>query len=485
MLFTRGKIKLKNKKNIITQRKDKMGKFTLDSEQEKDVQAMLGKNFYYLANEMGTGKTLTVLEYLRRTNQKALIVAPLLVSQRTWPQEIAKWDAFKDWSCEVIHGKNKIPAIKSDARIKIINYDGLKWLYYYLREKGTSFIEDRVLVLDEGSCFKTPYKGGNSKTVRFGVLTAIRKLFKAIYILSGTPMPNGYLDLWSQYFVLNAGESLYKTFGEFKNRYFYQSGPPMYISTLRGAWAAEVIQERISNCTSVRKAINDMPSITHRDVHVNLPMNARDKYKKLKETYVWMGDKEIWEVESAGVLVNKLRQLTQGGMYLKEEGGQYEKIHNAKCEALATLMESAEGDPLICAINFKFELDMINEYLGYKVPCIAGGMSLKDKTKILNDFSAKKIPLLLCHPASMSHGINDLQHVCNKVIWYSLPWSLEHYTQLNGRIIRRGQKRNVIIYHLVATNTIDTRISQVIKEKNVTQEQFKHALIEGALSKEN
>jgi SNF2 family DNA or RNA helicase len=120
---------------------------------------------------------------------------------------------------------------------------------------------------------------------------------------------------------------------------------------------------------------------------------------------------------------------------------------------------------------------MIRQYLGYSVPCITGGMSVKEKTKILDAFGRKEIPLLLCHPASMSHGINDLQHVCNKVVYYALPWSLEQYQQLNARVVRRGQQRPVVIYHLIAKDTIYARVSEILRDKNATQEQFKKAIM--------
>jgi len=455
-------------------------RYQLEDYQERSVQMMMQNPFHYLAYEMGLGKTLIVLDYLKRTNQKALVVAPLLVAQRTWPQEIKKWGFFQDEKdCVILHGPNKDTLVKSNARIKVINYDGLKWLYKHVATRGSNDLSDRVLVIDEGTCIKTP------SSVRFRVLKSMQHFFRrGIFVLSGTPMPNGYLDLYSQYWMLDRGSALGNTYTGFKRRYFYESGPPRWVCELRPG-AGEDIRSRITPLTSVLLAEDHvkLPASIQREVKVDLPAAIRKKYAELQKEYTWEHEDQKWTVDSAGVLVNKLRQLTQGAMYKREEGEEYDKLHEQKLDALDSLVESAAGDPVVCAINFKFELDMIRKRFGYKVPCISGGMSLKEKEKILNEFGQRKVPLLLCHPASMSHGLNDLQQVAHIIIWYSLPWSLEHYDQLNGRLIRRGQKRSVIIFHIIAANTIDQRISKVLMQKNVTQEQFKQAILDGAKEK--
>lgn len=448
--------------------------FTLEPYQERAVQGMIANGNTFLAFELGLGKTLTVLEYLRRTNQKALIVAPLLVAQRTWPAEIRKWDAFKDFDCVVLHGKDKDLLMKSTARVKIINFDGLKWLKENLIENGRSDLNERVLVIDESTCIKS----GQKLNLRFKILKAIQPMFTGVFCLSGTPMPNGHINLWSQYWMLDRGAALGTSFGKFRERFFFESGSPKWICEIKKG-AAEEIQNLISPLTSVLRAADHikMPDSIQREVEVELPVGTRKLYTKLQKDYVWDSGDQKWAVDTAGVLVNKLRQLTQGGMY-REEGG-YDKLHEGKLDALQSLVESAEGDPIVCAINFKFELDMIRKRLG-DVPCISGGMTLREKNSILDAFNRKEIPLLLCHPASLSHGVNDLQHSSNVIVWYSLPWSLEQYQQLNGRLVRRGQKRTVVIFHIIAKDTIDTRISSVLYDKDATQEKFKLAMLNGA-----
>jgi SNF2 family DNA or RNA helicase len=129
---------------------------------------------------------------------------------------------------------------------------------------------------------------------------------------------------------------------------------------------------------------------------------------------------------------------------------------------------------VLCPINFKFEKAMIlKRFPG--TPIIAGGTSSKDARRYINQWNEGKIPLLLCHPASLAHGVN-LQSGGHIILWYGLTWSLDYYKQLNGRIARQGQKEAVIIHHFVMKNTIDERVLKVLKKKDATQEDFLDAL---------
>jgi len=447
--------------------------FTLEEYQERSVQLMIESPFHYLAYEMGLGKTMIVLEYLRRTGKSALVVAPLLVAQRTWPQEVKKWKAFRDeLDTVVLHGPHKDLLVKTKARIKIINYDGLKWLYNHVKERGSNDLASRVLVLDEGTYIKSP------NSTRFKVLKSMQHFFtEGTFVLSGTPMPNGYKDIWSQYWMLDRGAALGKSFGEFKRRYFFESGPPRWVFEERQG-AAEQIRASIAPMTSVLRAKDylKLPETIHRTIPVELPASVREKYDTFKKDLVTTLEGTTVDAVSEGVLVNKLRQVTQGAFY-HEDGVEFTKLHSAKLDALEELYTQADGDPILCPINFKFEVAMIRERLG-DVPCIVGGMNLKEKEAILNKWDKGQVPLLLCHPASMSHGVN-IQLGGRLICWYGLPWSLEHYQQLNGRLVRRGQNRTVVIYHIKAEQTIDTRLTTVLAKKDITQEEFKRAMLEG------
>lgn len=436
--------------------------------QELAIQRMLEVPYQYLAFDMGLGKTLTVLEYLRRTNKKAVVFAPLLVAQNVWPEEIKKWGF--DFSYAFIHGKHKRAALESDARILITNYATIKWMYEYGLEHGGKFFRERVVVFDEATAFK------HASSQRFKMLQAMQHLFKqGVFNLSGEPLPEGYLGLWSQYWMLDRGAALGRTMSEYKARFFYDSGPPRWICKLKNAWLAEEIKGLVAHETSVLRAEDyiELPEALYQDVRVHLDPDTLRKYNRFtKENVVTINGVDILAA-TEGVLSNKLRQLIQGAVYDEEGNTQY--VHSHKADVLKELMDNVQGSPILCPINFLFEIDMIRKALGYDVPFIHSKTTLAEKKRYLAEWNEGKIPLLGCHPASLSHGVN-MQTGGSTIVWYSLPWSLEWYKQLNGRLIRPGQTKPVRVMHLVATGTIDERVASILANKDATQADFKFDL---------
>jgi hypothetical protein len=236
--------------------------------------------------------------------------------------------------------------------------------------------------------------------------------------------------------------------------------------------------------TSVLRSedIAEMPESVKQEIPVELPADALAHYKKMQKDMVFTNEDYELVVDNAGAKYNKLRQIAQGAMYVGTDATTNRSIitiHEEKAMVLKELVEAANGDPVLCAIYFKFEAETIRRAFGSEcdVPLIAGGVQLGTKVDILKRWDEGLLPLLLCHPASMSHGLN-MQTGGHIICWYSLPWSLEHYKQLNGRLVRPGQKRSVQIYHLMAKRTIDYYVSNALMDKDVTNETFKRALLE-------
>lgn len=433
--------------------------------QERAVQAALSNPHRYCAFDMGMGKTLTMLEVIKRSNMKALIVAPMLVALRTWPTEIQKFTPELDYM--VLHGRDKEQAYKSKARIKIINYDGLKWFHKMAEKHGTIDLKQRILILDESTMIKSP--GSN----RFKALKALRHFFKhtGTFCLSGEPMPNGYLDLWAQYFMLDYGAALETSFGRYKQKYFYESGPPRFICKLNSG-AASVIKEKVKHLTSVLDAEDylTMPEALYHDECFSLSNEVKEEIEQFKKS--WLENVDVTNM-SENSLLNKLRQYAQGAVY-NEDRTSSTVVHEEKLKILESLLTNADS-PVLCAINFKFELYMIRAWFNKNIPAITGDTTIAEKQKILADWDDRKIPLLLCHPAALSHGVN-MQKGGSIIVWYCLPWSLEHYKQLNGRLIRPGQEKIVRVYHIIANNTMDETVASVLKRKDATQEDFKQAV---------
>jgi len=438
--------------------------------QKKAIRFGLVNKSVYYALDLGMGKTLVALALIRLTKQPAIVWAPLKPIYNTWPEEIEKWAPGLTY--DIIHGPDKAYTLQhSTADVWLINYDAVKWFsenYMRLRPKW----ERRMLVLDESSMLK------DSSRMRFKTLKKLRALWTDYKIcLSATPAPNGYHELWPQYFMLDAGKLLEPTYGAYRSKYFIYSGPPIYKTVPKfGAGAAIT---RIIKPNTYRLEASDylkMPDIIYNNVSVTLPPELILTYKKLKDEFLLRFDDRVASSTSAAAIGMKLRQFVQGALYIDDAKGGYEEIHTLKVEALKELLETSAGQPILCPVQFKFEVKMIHKYIDKDIPVIAGGVSNTTATDLIRSWNKGNLPLLLCHPASIGHGTN-LQAGGHILLWYCLTWSLELYKQLNGRLYRQGQAHHsVTVNHLTVKGTIDEQVAKALSVKDATQNSLLTAL---------
>lgn len=423
----------------------------------------------FFAIDMGLGKTIITLKMLEYLGTPAVIFAPIRPMYDTWPAEIKKWDIKLSYA--ILHGPNKLHTyLNNDPDIWLINYDGLKWLGNTIIQSKKKW-RKRVPVLDESSMVKS------HSTARF-------KMFKKMFplwldyraCLSATPAPNGYHQLWSQYYFLDKGKALETSYTRFRSMHFSYTGPPVFKTSLLPGHD-KLIRDKVAPITYRLDAKDyiDMPEIIYNDIKLTLPKKAREAYKELEDEFTLAFDSCDVTAFNAGALSNKLRQFVQGALYTDERSPDFYPVHLLKVEALKDLLDTMAGQPLLCPIQFKFERKMINTVLKMDVPCIAGGTPSKLASQYIKQWNNGDLPLLLCHPASLGHGVN-IQSGGHNVLWYGLPWSLEHYKQLNGRLWRQGQRKGVVINHLLIEDTIDVRIAKVLRKKDSVQNDLLNAL---------
>ena len=440
-------------------------KFQPHKYQEFAIQKILGTPAVGLFLEMGLGKTvitltaLDILLYDMFEAGRVLIIAPLRVAEDIWSREAQKWDHLKHLRISKILGgrKQREQALKAEADLYVINRENVEWLIGYT---GNKWPFDTV-VIDELSSFKS------SSAKRFRALRRVRPMVNRIIGLTGTPTPNGLMDLWSQIYLLDQGERLGKTITGFRDKYFIagaRSGHIVY------DWRAKkesekAIYDKISDICVSMKAEDwiEMPERIDNVVPVVLDAGARAKYRKLeRDLLLPMADADI-VANTAAVLSNKLLQLANGAAYDENRGVQ--EIHSAKLDALEDILEAANGHPVLVFYNYKHDLERIR----WRFPQCRALRKGADGSKDIADWNAGKIELLAVHPASAGHGLN-LQDGGNVIVWFGLTWSLELYQQANARLYRQGQKRSVIIHHLVAEDTIDEDVMLALQAKAAWQE---------------
>lgn len=413
--------------------------------------------------EMGLGKTVSTLTaidllYHRYFDvKKVLVLAPKLVARETWPAEIEKWDHLQrlTYSCVTGTEPQRIRALNKDALIYICNYDNLPWLTAAL---GGWWPFDMV-VADESSRLKTH----NSKRVK--ALKEKRPFIDRFVLLTGTPMGNGYLDLWSPMWFLDEGERLGINISTYRNNHFIRSYNG-WGYTLRSEKEGERISAAISDiCVSMRqKDYLSLPDRVERSYMLHMPDDLKATYKKFERERVM----EMVESEdkitavNAAVLTNKLLQFANGAVYDKDK--QYHVVHDIKIEALAEIMESSTGHPVLVAYQFQSDKERILKALAAYDPVALDTKNENRAKETIAKWNRGQIPLMLAHPQSAGLGLN-LQAGGHIIVFFGHTWSNELRKQFIARLERKGQHFSVVVTDLVISGTMDERVLRRQKEK--------------------
>jgi SNF2 family DNA or RNA helicase len=450
-----------------------MNESNLHIYQNKAVNHILANPMSGLMLDMGLGKTVSTLTatnkllYEELEISNALVIAPKRVAENVWSTEVEKWDHLKHLRISKIIGNepSRKRALHAKADIYIISRDNIAWLCGLY---GGQMLPFDMLIIDESSSFKSP------KSLRFKSLKRVQPSFQRVVILTGTPAPNGLIDLWPQIYLLDRGERLGKTLTVFRDRYFspnQRNGHIVYNYKPKKESEGEIHNKISDICMSMKaKDYLDMPDLIDNKIELVLPEKVKKEYDKfeMQQVLELMEQQEEIIAINAAALSNKLLQFANGAVY--DEDKDIHEMHKVKLEAVEEIIESANGKPVLIAWTFRHDLARLSAYLSKYKP-----VHLKSEQHI-KDWNAGKIQVLLMHPASGGHGLN-LQSGGNIIVWFGQTWSLELYQQLNARLYRQGQKSNqVIIHHLISKGTLDEDVIKSLKNKNNKQEGLLEAI---------
>lgn len=411
--------------------------------------------------DMGMGKTVITLTAINDLLYdyfdvaKVLVIAPLRVAETTWTDECQQWNHLAGLTISPVIGtlSERVRALKTKADVYTINRENVVWLVDYY---GKDWPFDMV-VIDESSSFK------NHQSKRFKALKRVRPVINRLVELTGTPAPNGLMDLWSQLYLLDRGKRLGKTIGQYRRQFFKPgagSGHIVYEWNLQKDAEQEIFNRISDICVSMKSSdYITLPEVMYNIVPVKLSTPVQREYKRLaKDLILRVNDDEI-VANTAAALSGKLLQMSSGAVY--DDAGHVITIHNAKLEALEDIVSANEHKAVLVFYWFKHDLDRLKE----KFP---KAVQLKTAADI-KAWNSGEISIMLVHPASAGHGLN-LQYGGSIIVWFSLSWSLELYQQANKRLHRSGQTHTVVIHHLVAQGTIDEDVMKALQGKKVTQE---------------
>lgn len=420
--------------------------------------------------EMGLGKSvisLTAIADLMFDSfdvAKTLVIAPLRVAKTVWPEERETWEqaSFLKMSVLVGSAKQREAALVAPADVYVVNRENVKWLVDYLEKRRIPWPFDMV-VIDELSSFK------NHQSQRWKALKKVRPKIHRIVGLTGTPAGNGLMDLWAETCLIDNGQRLGRFIGRYREAYFKAAGMNPYTGVVFNyvplPGAEKAIYSRISDISVSMKALDylDMPDQVAVRHYVDMDASERAAYDNMRDDLlVKLGDDTI-DAANAAVLSGKLLQMANGAIY--NDAHEIKKLHDKKLEALADLIEQANGQNVLVAYWFQHDHERIQEYLtdlGY------APRDLKTDADIA-DWNAGKIQVGMISPASAGHGLN-IQKGGHILIWFSLVWSLEMYQQTNARLWRQGQKEVVTIHHILTRDTVDEDVLKALEKKDTTQQ---------------
>lgn len=436
----------------------------LHAYQNKAVDFIISKRRSMLILDMGLGKTASTLTAISDlidgcAVNKVLVIAPLRVANSVWKQEAEKWEHLKHLEIRVCTGavKKRREALHNSADVYVINREQITWLVNLYGDKWPF----DCVVVDESSSFK------NQASKSFKSLRRALPYIRYITLLTGTPTPNGLGDIWSQCYLVDYGMALGRTVTSFRNRFFDKDFFGHSYKIKKGA--DKKIHELIKPFSLSMSAEDylELPECIVLNEVVELPTKVISQYKEFeRELFIELGDGEEVEAANAAVLANKLLQYSSGAVYTDDKGN-YSVTHDAKLAALKELLDDEPGNVLV-AYNFKSDLDRLKEML-------PDAVVLDKNPETIAAWNRGDIKVMLAHPASAGHGLN-LQDGGSMIVWFTLTWSLELYQQFNARLHRQGQTLPVRIVHLIANDTIDSRVMGVLSDKDASQAELLNAL---------
>jgi len=425
--------------------------------------------------EMGLGKTVSTLTAVNKLMfeeldiDSVLVVAPKRVAESVWEAEIDKWEHLSHLKVAKIIGsdKQRRKALSEKAHIYTIGRDNIAWL---CGQYGGSMLPFDMLVIDELSSFKNP------KSVRFKALRGVQPSFKRVVGLTGTPAPNGLIDLWSQVYLLDRGKRLGKFISHYREDYFKpgkRNGAVVYSYDLVSD-GEQRIHEKIGDiCMSMKSQdYLKLPGRINNLIDIKFPPDIQKKYDAFEREQVLSlfpdieEGKEISAVNAAA-LSNKLLQFANGAVY--DENKKFHVVHDLKIDATKELIEDANGKPVLIAWTYRHDMERLKVALKKYNP-----RELK-VDKDIKDWNEGKIQVMMMHPASGGHGLN-LQAGGHIIIWFGQTWSLELEQQFNARLDRQGQEDVVIINKLVACKTIDQDVIRAQDRKSAKQDGLMEAV---------
>lgn len=437
--------------------------------------------------DIGLGKTVSTLTALADLIAEGkiygvLVLGPLRVCQTVWEEESRKWSHLQHLDFSLIHGgsDHRKRAIRRRRMFYLLNYEGLPWAKsefiaaYMAKGRPLPF---NAVVMDESTLVKSARikQGGKRAQALQDLLAWIPYRIS----LTGTPAPNGLLDLFGQFLTLDGGERLGTAYTHYRDSYFKSDyNGYKYEPTEQGK---QIIYQRISDITLQMSAKDylSLPPVTINNIELSLSPKLQKKYEVLeKEMFLELDSGVTLNPTNQAGKTNKCLQYANGACYIEPGNPKWEHVHDVKLDAVGDILEELSGNPLLVGYQFKSDaqrLLKLAEKMKIEAVHVHSRIPAREMKDIRDRWNQGQLPLLIGHGASLGHGLN-LQAKAHHIAWFGLPWSSEWYDQLNGRLARQGQQKKVIIHQILIRDTLDYATLDAQVNKAATQKDLKAAV---------
>jgi SNF2 family DNA or RNA helicase len=395
---------------------------------------------------VGAGKTAITLtamwEMLRDEHVKRfLVLAPKRVCTDVWPVEAPKWAPMASIAVAVGTPKERLAALKSNARIVVTNYDNIQWL----ADQNLNF---DAIVFDELTKLKNP------SGTRFKALLKVMDPITVRWGLTGSFTSNGLEDVFGQCKIVDQS-LLGRSKGAFMQQYFWLKNQEFNDWEPRPE-SLPLVMKRIKPATFVLEPgeYKDKLPPCH-TVELRCKMDMTEYNTMKKDFVVEFGDQAAVAINAA-VVTQKLQQMAGGFVYTPEPVW----FSPHKFDALEDLLSENQHANTLIVYNYQEELAELKRR--FRITTL-------DDAGAIERWNNGQVELFAVHPKSAGHGLN-LQHGGCHMVFLSLPWSLELYEQTVGRLHRSGQQRDVWVYALMTENTVDEKIWGALHDKRSVSE---------------
>lgn len=465
---------------------------------KKAVRFLLEHACAALFLDPGMGKTsitfaALLLLFKKLMISKVLVIAPLRVCFAVWPKEAQKWVDFHGLRLVVLHGPKKAQLLEAEADIFLINPEGLPWLLGveksltpsgkmrvdvdYKRWKSLGF---DVLVVDELTKFK------HTSSQRFKALKLVHHTFGRRWGLTGSPAANGLEDLFAQAYILDQGRSLGPYITHYRRQFFDLNDDGISYRLKSGA--EDQIYRRIAPL-ALRMNSEDyleLPMLVTNKIMVELDDEARRIYDAMEDDLIAQIRDKLVVASNSAVASGKCRQLTGGAIYqtvdvtelikTKHVNREWIDVHSEKLDALESLVDELQHQPLLVGYEFSHELERLRSRFPDAV--FVKDVKPSSFSRLEDRWNNGEIELLIGQVTSLYLGLN-LQGCGEHLCFYTTPWDYEVYDQLISRLRRQGsQARRIMVHHLLAEHTVDQQVMTALARKEKGQRALFDALVE-------